>query len=167
MPVYDTTFILNPQLEESGLDSRIQEYISLIGNNGGKIVKESRMGMRRMAYMIENLNQGYYVNLIFDGSAELVNELERRMRLDEACLRFLTCKYQDFSIRRKDKKEKAEARGEAAVEARKEQQPEAKPEAKPEEKPAEAPAEPAPAPAQPEAAATETSEPERPSDEML
>ncbi len=165
MPVYDTTFILNPQLEESGLDSRIQEYISLIGNNGGKIVKETRMGMRRMAYMIENLNQGYYVNFIFDGTAELVNELERRMRLDEACLRFLTCKYQDFSIRRNDKKEKAEARKEAAREEQKEPQPAEKAEEKPAEAPAEPPAE--TAPAEPEKAETETAEPERSSDELL
>lgn len=163
MPVYDTTFILNPQLEESGLDSRIQEYISLIGNNGGKVVKESRMGMRRMAYMIENLNQGYYVNLIFDGTSELVNELERRMRLDEACLRFLTCKYQDFSIRRNDKKEKAEARREAQHDRRREQPPEEKPA----EEAAEPPAEAAPAPVEPERAEEEASEPERSSDELL
>jgi small subunit ribosomal protein S6 len=106
MPLYDTTFILNPQLEESGLDGRIQEYIDLIGGNGGKLVKESRIGMRRLAYEIANLNQGYYVSLVFDGSPELVNELERRLRLDEGCLRFLTCRYQDFSVRRKDAKKK-------------------------------------------------------------
>ena len=106
MPVYDTTFILNPQLEESGLDSRVQEYINLIGNNGGKMVKESRIGMRRLAYEIQNLNQGYYISLVFDGSPELVTELERRMRLDEGCIRFLTCLYQDFGARRKDKKKK-------------------------------------------------------------
>lgn len=164
MPVYDTTFILNPQLEESGLDSRIQEYINLIGNNGGKMVKENRLGMRRMAYMIENLNQGYYVNLIFDGTAGLVNELERRLRLDEACLRFLTCRYQDFSIRRKDKKEKAEAPGR---EAREEKQ-ETKPVGQPEEA---APAEPAEEEAEPVEDTAETSEekaePERPTDELL
>ncbi len=161
MPVYDTTFILNPQLEESGLDSRIQEYISLIGSKGGKMVKENRMGMRRMAYMIENLNQGYYVNLIFDGTAELVNELERRMRLDEACLRFLTCRYQDFSVRKKEKKEKTETHKEAERDERREQPP-----VKPEVKAAEPPAQ--PAPAEPEKTdATQTGEPERPADEML
>jgi small subunit ribosomal protein S6 len=165
MPVYDTTFILNPQLEESGLDSRIQEYISMIGNNGGKMVKENRMGMRRMAYMIENLNQGYYVNLIFDGTAELVNELERRMRLDEACLRFLTCRYQDFSIRRKDKRAEAEARKEAEREERREPKAEEKPEEKPEQKPVEPPAE--TAPTKPETTEEEKSEPERPGDELL
>lgn len=110
MPVYDTTFILNPQLEESGLDSRVQEYINLIGNNGGKMVKENRIGMRRLAYEIENLNQGYYISLVFEGSPDLVNELERRFRLDEGCIRFLTCLYQDFGARRKDKKKKRDKR---------------------------------------------------------
>jgi small subunit ribosomal protein S6 len=159
MPVYDTTFILNPQLEESGLDSRIQEYINLIGSNGGKVVKESRMGMRRMAYLIENLNQGYYVNLIFDGSPALVNELERRMRLDEACLRFLTCRYQDFSMRRKEKKEKADVHYEAERARR--------PEERPEEKPAEQPAEPPVPEHEPAESKAEEYESERPSDELL
>ena len=106
MPVYDTTFVLNPQLEESGLDSRVQEYINLIGNNGGKMVKENRIGMRRLAYEIANLNQGYYISLVFEGSSDLVTELERRLRLDEGCIRFLTCLYRDFGARRKDKKKK-------------------------------------------------------------
>jgi len=106
MPVYDTTFILNPQLEESGLDSRLQEYINLIGNNGGKMVKENRIGMRRMAYEIANLHQGYYISLVFEGSSDLVTELERRLRIDEGCIRFLTCLYRDFGVRRKDKKKK-------------------------------------------------------------
>jgi small subunit ribosomal protein S6 len=108
MSIYDTTFILNPQLEESGLDSRIQEYINLIGNNGGKMVKENRIGMRRLAYEIENLNQGYYISLVFDGPSELVTELERRLRLDDGCIRFLTCLYEDFGARRRDKKKKKE-----------------------------------------------------------
>lgn len=104
MPVYDSTFILNPQLEEGGLDGRIKDAVDLINNHGGKVIKENRLGMRRMAYEIQKLTQGYYVSLVFDGTNETVMELERQFRLDEACLRFLTCHFQDFS-RKKDRKE--------------------------------------------------------------
>jgi small subunit ribosomal protein S6 len=97
MTVYDSTFILNPQLEEGGLDASIKDAVDLITAHGGKIVKENRIGMRRMAYEIQKITQGYYVSLVFEGSHETVLELERKFRLNEACLRFLTCHYQDFS----------------------------------------------------------------------
>jgi small subunit ribosomal protein S6 len=97
MPVYDSTFILNPQIEEGGLDARIKEAVDLINANGGKVVKENRMGMRRMAYEIQKLTQGYYVSLVFEGTQTTV-----------------TCHYQDFS-RRRDRKEASEE-GSAAPE---------------------------------------------------
>jgi small subunit ribosomal protein S6 len=103
MPVYDSTFVLNPQIEEGGLDSRIKEAVDLINSHGGKVIRENRLGMRRMAYEIQKLTQGYYVSLVFEGSQETVTELERRFRLDESCLRFLTCHYQDFSRKRERK----------------------------------------------------------------
>jgi small subunit ribosomal protein S6 len=95
MPVYDTTFVLNPQLEEAGLDGRIKEVVDLIGANGGKMVREQRIGMRRLAYEIQKLTQGYYVSLIYEGNGDLVREMERRFRLDESCLRFLTCLHKE------------------------------------------------------------------------
>jgi small subunit ribosomal protein S6 len=112
MSVYDSTFILNPQIEEGGLDGRVKEATDLINSSGGKVIKENRLGMRRMAYEIQNLTQGYYVSLVFEGNQDTVNALERRLRLDESCLRFLTCHYQDFSRKRERKEpvaaEKAE-----------------------------------------------------------
>ncbi len=104
MTVYDSTFILNPQLEEGGLDASIKDAVDLITAHGGKIVKENRIGMRRMAYEIQKITQGYYVSLVFEGSHETVLELERKFRLNEACLRFLTCHYQDFSRKKERKK---------------------------------------------------------------
>jgi len=109
MPVYDSTFILNPQLEEGGLDGRIKDTINLINSNGGKVIKENRLGMRRLAYEIQKITQGYYVSLVFEGNQGTVAELERMLRLDEACLRFLTCHYQDFSRRRERKESTDEA----------------------------------------------------------
>jgi small subunit ribosomal protein S6 len=106
MPVYDSTFILNPQLEEGGLDGHIKEAVDLIAANGGKVIRENRLGMRRMAYEIQKLTQGYYVSLVYEGNNQTVMELERYFRLDESCLRFLTCHYQDFS-RKKERKESA------------------------------------------------------------
>jgi small subunit ribosomal protein S6 len=100
MSVYDSTFILNPQLEESGFDARIKSAVDVITKNGGKLISENRLGMRRMAYDIQKMSQGYYVSLVFEGTGQTISELERLFRLDEGCMRFLTCNYQDFSRRR-------------------------------------------------------------------
>ena len=97
MTVYDMTVILSPQVEEGGFDARIQELVDLVGKNGGKLIRENRMGMRRLAYEMRKVTQGYYVSLVFEGTGETVAELERRLRLDESCLRFLTCRYRDFA----------------------------------------------------------------------
>jgi len=140
MPVYDSTFILNPQLEEGGLDDHIKRAVDLVNANNGKMVRENRLGMRRLAYEIQDVTQGYYVSLVFEGGKDTVSALEQMLRMDESCLRFLTCHYQDFS-RKKERKEtksddskKAEKPAEASPAGRD------KPENKPEEKPAESPA---------------------------
>lgn len=91
MTLYDCTFILNPQLEETGLEGYIKDARDLVERHGGKVMAEKRMGMRRLAYEIQKLTQGYYVSLVFDGNGSTVHELERHFRLDENCLRFLTC----------------------------------------------------------------------------
>jgi small subunit ribosomal protein S6 len=91
MTLYDCTFILHPQVEESGLDGYIKEARDLIVSNGGQVTAENRMGMRRMAYEIQKINQAYYVSLVFEGDGRTVSELERFLRLSESCLRFLTC----------------------------------------------------------------------------
>ncbi|MCP4566150.1 MAG: 30S ribosomal protein S6 [FCB group bacterium] len=99
MPVYDCTFILNPQLEESVLEGHIKSAKDLIEQQGGKIVTDNRIGMRRLAYEINKLTQGYYVSLVFDGTGEMIKALERQFRLEESVLRFLTCMYKEFEKR--------------------------------------------------------------------
>lgn len=91
MTLYDTTFILNPQMEETGLDEYIKNTRDQVGRYGGKVLIERRIGMRRLAYEIQKLTQGYYVSFVFEGDGQTVRELERHFRLDENCLRFLTC----------------------------------------------------------------------------
>lgn len=94
MPLYDSTFILNPQTEESNFDAQIKEAGELIARYGGKVVHENRFGMRRLAYEIQHLTQGYYVSLVYEGNGEVVKELERHFRLSEQVIRFLTTIYQ-------------------------------------------------------------------------
>ena len=91
MSVYDTTIILNPQIEESGIDGEIKKSLEIIDRYGGKVVGEDRMGIRRLAYEIQKVHQGYFYRVTYEGTGKVIDELERQLRLDEPCLRFLTC----------------------------------------------------------------------------
>lgn len=102
MPIYDSTIIFHPQIEDAGFDGRIKGAVELIQRYGGTIVNENRYGMRRLAYEIQKTTQGYYIGLVYDAPPAAVTELERWLRLDELCLRFLTCHHKDFSRRRGD-----------------------------------------------------------------
>jgi small subunit ribosomal protein S6 len=105
MPLYETTFILNPQLEDSAIDGRIKETIGIIEKSGGKILKENRIGTRRLAYELARMSQGYYVDLIFEGNATVPRELETRYRLEDDFLRHLTCRYEGKIGQEEEQKE--------------------------------------------------------------
>lgn len=90
MNLYETTFIVNPQSDDASLDRQVKSITDLITANGGKILKEDRMGTRRLAYEIQGLTQGYYTNLVFEAPAEIPSLLNRHFRLEEPYIRHLT-----------------------------------------------------------------------------
>ncbi len=94
MRLYETTFIVNPQTDDASIDRQVQSVTELITSHGGKIVREDRMGTRRMMFAIGGLNQGYYASIIFEGSQSLLPELERMYKIEEAYLRSMTILYE-------------------------------------------------------------------------
>ncbi len=94
MQVYETTFIVNPQLDDSAIDQKVNAVSDLIKNHGGKIVHTDHMGTRRLAYEIKGLNQGYYGSFIYEAQREFPATLERYFKLEETYLRNLTVCYE-------------------------------------------------------------------------
>ncbi|MEA3296254.1 MAG: 30S ribosomal protein S6 [candidate division Zixibacteria bacterium] len=90
MRLYETTFIINPQTDDSSIDHCVQGVADIITNGGGKVVHENRMGTHRMAYQIQKLSQGYYTCIVFEAPKEVLSTLERHYHLDEAFIRNLT-----------------------------------------------------------------------------
>lgn len=93
MSIYETTFIVNPQSDDASLDQHVQAVTSIITNNGGQILRENRMGTRRLAYEIRNLTQGYYTSMIFDAPSTVLPILERHFKLEEQYIRHLTIRF--------------------------------------------------------------------------
>ncbi|MCP4684354.1 MAG: 30S ribosomal protein S6 [bacterium] len=152
MRLYETTFIVNPQSDDAAIDRQVSAVSELIKNNEGEIVKEDRIGTRRLAYSLAGLTQGFYASVIFKAPTSVLPILERHYKLEEPYIRYLTIKYE------RDLKELEEPKDTAPVAEVK--KPSDKPADKPAEKTAEKPAAPeAPeteAKKEPEAAAEET-----------
>jgi len=106
--IYETTFIVNPQSDDSTIESKVKAVTDLIANNGGKVINENRIGTRRLAYAIKRLTQGYYTSLIFKAEPVILPELERLYKLDEAFLRYLTIIYEG-NIKEQEPAEEAPA----------------------------------------------------------
>ena len=90
MTKYETTFILEPGLEEGKINEEIEKVSQWIRDLGGEVFEVQRWGKRRLAYEIGKKRDGIYTLLLYQGPGAVVRELERRLKLDESVLRALT-----------------------------------------------------------------------------
>jgi small subunit ribosomal protein S6 len=87
------TYILNPVLDEEKF-SEIVEYVNkLITDNGGDIAEVDEWGVKKLAYDIDNKGTGYYVNLYFTSTPDVIEQVEKSMRIHDDIMRYLTLKY--------------------------------------------------------------------------
>ncbi len=103
---YEMTYILNPVLDEEKF-SEIVEYVNkLITDNGGEITEVDEWGVKKLAYDIDNKGTGYYVNLYFTATPNVIEQVEKNMRIHDDIMRYLTLKYDSkmkrhFELRKK------------------------------------------------------------------
>jgi len=99
---YELMFIARPDMPEEEQDKLISTLESAITSSGGAMKKVERMGKRRLAYTVRRFFEGVYILLTFEGSGGLVHELERRLRVTEHVIKFLTVRV-DEEQKRLDK----------------------------------------------------------------
>jgi len=90
LTTYETIFVLDPALEDHGVQKEIQKVEELIAGRQGKIVKTEKWGLKKFAYPIKKKLQGFYTLIYFEGDGNIPSELERSYKLNESCLRYLT-----------------------------------------------------------------------------
>ena len=88
--IYETIFVLHPELTEEEAEAITQTVVSLLTGKGCEIIRTERGGKRRLAYVIEKQRYGYYTLIHFRASADVLTELERMYRLNERVIRYLT-----------------------------------------------------------------------------
>ena len=87
---YETTFILEPGLDEVRVNEEVERVSGWIKDLGGELIEVQRWGKRRLAYEIERKRDGIYTLVLYQGPGTLVKEIERRLRLNEQVMRVLT-----------------------------------------------------------------------------
>ena len=85
---YETVFIINPNVEETGVKALIEKFSNLI-NNDGKVEKVDELGKKRLAYEIKKQKEGFYVVFNFEANPELIKELERIYRITDEVMKFI------------------------------------------------------------------------------
>ncbi len=87
---YEIMFIVRPDIEEAEIDKIIETFSGYITEGGGAIKQTEKMGRRRLAYTVRKFNDGFYILLIVDSPASLIHEIERRLRVSEQVIKFIT-----------------------------------------------------------------------------
>jgi small subunit ribosomal protein S6 len=87
---YETTFILEPGLDDARVNDEVNKVTQWIQDSGGEVIDVQRWGKRRLAYEIRKKRDGIYTMVFHQGAGDAVKELERRLRLNESVLRVLT-----------------------------------------------------------------------------
>src|SRR5271163_4935526 len=100
--IYELMFIVRPDMTEEDLDKLIAMLQSIVPASGGSIQKVDKMGKRRLAYTVKRFHEGIYVLMVVEGGGAVIHELERRLRVTEQVIKFLTVRV-DEEQKRLDK----------------------------------------------------------------
>jgi small subunit ribosomal protein S6 len=98
---YELMFIVRPDMVDEELNKLISTLESSVTSAGGT-VKSEIWGKRRLAYTVRKFNDGIFVLLIIEGTGAIVHEVERRLRVTEPVIKFITVRT-DEELKRLDK----------------------------------------------------------------
>ena len=99
---YELMFIVRPDMTDEDLDKLISTLQAVVPASGGTVKSVEKMGKRRLAYTVRRFHDGIYVLMVVEGGGPVMHELERRLRVTEPVIKFLTVRV-DEEQKRLDK----------------------------------------------------------------
>src|SRR5512138_1048962 len=90
MRTYELMFIVRPDITDEDLDKLVSTLETQATNAGATVKNIERMGKRRLAYTVRKFNDGIYVLFTLEGLGPVVKEIERRLRVNEPVIKFIT-----------------------------------------------------------------------------
>jgi small subunit ribosomal protein S6 len=102
MANYEIMFIVNPNTAEEEIDKINTQLEGIVTAGGGKIGKIEKMGKRRLAYPVDKFTDGFYVLFVLVANGAIIREMERRLRVMDTVIKYLTVRM-DEDMKRLDK----------------------------------------------------------------
>lgn len=112
MPSYEIVFIVRPDVADEDVDKLIAQMEGVVAGAGGKMEKVEKLGRRRMAYRVRRQREGFYVLFILQGTGDTVKEFERRLKVSDVVIKYLTVRT-DKELKRAEKFKALRAKQEA------------------------------------------------------
>ena len=106
MRIYEELFILKPDLPEEEVDGYVEQLKNLIIEGKGTVDKADKWGVRKLAYRVAKYSEGMYVLIQFSAPSSLVHEVERRMRVTDSVIKFITVRI-DEKLKKIEKRKKS------------------------------------------------------------
>ena len=89
MRLYESVILVQSNLDSEQRDGLFQKLESVISENNGKILKKDEWGKKKLAYEINKQNEAHYSFYEFYGNEQIINEMKRLMKINEAFLRHI------------------------------------------------------------------------------
>jgi small subunit ribosomal protein S6 len=89
MNKYETIYIIRPTVEEDGIKALEEKFNAIVESNG-EIEAIDEWGKRKLAYLIDDIGEGFYVYMKYKASHDVPKELERVFGITEDILRYMT-----------------------------------------------------------------------------
>ncbi len=102
MRTYEVVFVAAPTLSNEELEAFINHIRTVVEGKNGKVVKVDNWGKKSLAYKIGKYRDGYYVVLSLEGDGAMIAELERRFRVTDYIIRFISVRI-DEDMKRSEK----------------------------------------------------------------
>jgi small subunit ribosomal protein S6 len=118
---YELMFIVRPDMADEDLDKLVSHLETTVTSASGTVKAVDRMGKRRLAYVVRKFREGIYILMTIEGAGTVIHELERRLRVTEQVIKFLTVRVDEEQKRLekikalRDSRKKASAQPAAAA----------------------------------------------------
>jgi len=94
MNIYEEIMILDPGLDDKGVEDTVQKVRDIIIRGGGEILKTESWGIKKLAYELNKREKGYYILFLFKSPPSIISELERHARVTEQIVKIMVVKLQ-------------------------------------------------------------------------
>ena len=92
MHLYENITIFNPSLSDEEINTTVQRTIETITQDGGEVLKADHWGRRKMAYILNKHDKGYYMFILFRAPSQTLGKIESAYKVNESIIKYMTIK---------------------------------------------------------------------------